>query len=84
LDDVVLHLREIPEVLEVHGTSGQGDLHCRVVARTNRDLQRIINRILEVRGIDRSTTVIALSEQIPYRVLPLVVSAPLGQTAQDA
>jgi DNA-binding Lrp family transcriptional regulator len=75
LQDVVEHLREIPEVLEVHGTSGQGDLHCRVVARTNRDLQQIINRILEVRGIDRSTTVIALSLQIPYRVLPLVHSA---------
>ena len=83
LHDVVEHLREIPEVLEVHGTSGAGDLHCRVVARTNRDLQRIINRILEVRGIDRSTTVIALSEQIGYRVLPLVASAHLGQTEPD-
>jgi DNA-binding Lrp family transcriptional regulator len=76
LGDVVEHLREIPEVLEVHGTSGEGDLHCRVVARTNLDLQRIINRILEVRGIDRSTTVIALSEQIAYRVLPLVAATP--------
>lgn len=83
LGDVVDHLREIPEVLEVHGTSGEGDLHCRVVARTNGDLQRIINRILEVRGIDRSTTVIALSEQIPYRVLPLVASAHLGQTDRE-
>jgi DNA-binding Lrp family transcriptional regulator len=83
LGDVVDHLREIPEVLEVHGTSGQGDLHCRVVARTNGDLQRIINRILEVRGIDRSTTVIALSEQVAYRVLPLVTSAHLGQIHQD-
>jgi DNA-binding Lrp family transcriptional regulator len=79
LQDVVEHLREIPEVLEVHGISGAGDLHCRVVARTNRDLQRIINRILEVRGIDRSTTVIALSEQISHRVLPLVRAAHVGQ-----
>jgi DNA-binding Lrp family transcriptional regulator len=83
LHDVVEHLREIPEVLEVHGISGVGDLHCRVVARTNRDLQRIINRILEVRGIDRSTTVIALSEQIGYRVLPLVAAAHLGQTDRE-
>lgn len=91
LNDVVLHLREIPEVLEVHGTSGQGDLHCRVVARTNRDLQHIVNRMLEVRGIDRSTTVIALSVQIPYRVLPLVTATagdvdlgPLGQNDPGA
>jgi DNA-binding Lrp family transcriptional regulator len=79
LQDVVEHLREIPEVLEVHGISGVGDLHCRVVARTNRDLQRIINRILEVRGIDRSTTVIALSEQMSHRVLPLVRAAHVSQ-----
>ena len=79
LQDVVEHLRDIPEVLEVHGISGAGDLHCRVVARTNRDLQRIINRILEVRGIDRSTTVIALSEQISHRVLPLVLDAHASQ-----
>jgi len=75
LNDVVEHLRDIPEVLEAHGTSGTGDLHCRVVARTNTDLQRVINRILEVRGIDRSTTVIALSEQIGPRVVPLIEAA---------
>ena len=72
LHDVVEHLRDIPEVLEAHATSGTGDLHCRVVARTNQHLQEVINRILEVQGIDRSTTVIALSDQIRYRVLPLV------------
>jgi DNA-binding Lrp family transcriptional regulator len=72
LHDVVEHLRDIPEVLEAHATSGTGDLHCRVVARTNLHLQEVINRILEVQGIDRSTTVIALSDQIRYRVLPLV------------
>ena len=75
LQDVVDHLRDIPEVLEAQATSGTGDLHCRVVARTNTHLQDVINRILEVQGIDRTTTVIALSDQIPYRVLPLVASA---------
>jgi DNA-binding Lrp family transcriptional regulator len=75
LRDVVDHLQAIPEVLEAHATSGTGDLHCRVVARTNAHLQEVINRILEVQGIDRSTTVIALSEQISYRVMPLVEAA---------
>ena len=75
LNDVVDHLRDIPEVLEAHATSGLGDLHCRVVARNNAHLQTVINRILEVQGISRSTTVIALSGQIPYRVLPLVHAA---------
>ena len=72
LADVVEHLRDIPEVLEAHGTTGQGDLHCRVVARSNEHLQQVVNRMLEVQGINRTTTVIALSEQIGYRVLPLI------------
>jgi DNA-binding Lrp family transcriptional regulator len=75
LDDVVSHLAEIPEVLEAHATSGPGDLHCRIVARTNEDLQRVIQRMLEVQGIARTTTQIALSEQVSYRVLPLVAKA---------
>jgi DNA-binding Lrp family transcriptional regulator len=75
LRDVVVHLRDIPEVLEAHATSGAGDLHCRVVARTNADLQEVINRILEVQGIDRCTSVIALSDQIRFRVIPLVEKA---------
>jgi DNA-binding Lrp family transcriptional regulator len=75
LADVVEHLRDIPEVLEAHATTGPGDLHCRVVARTNDHLQDVINRILEVQGIGRTSTVIALSEQIAYRVQPLVADA---------
>lgn len=75
LDDVVTHLRAIPEVLEANAISGPGDLHCRVVARTNSHLQEVVNRILEVQGISRTTTVIALSDQIAYRILPLVKSA---------
>lgn len=70
--DVVAHIRDIPEVLEAHTTSGPGDLHCRVIARTHEHLQDVINRMLEVQGIDRTTTVIALTEQIPLRMLPLL------------
>ena len=72
LNDVVEHLREIPEVLEAHATTGADDLHCRVVARSNDHLQEVLNRILEVQGIERTTTQIALTEQIPYRLKPLV------------
>lgn len=72
LEDVCDHLREIPEVLEVHTVTGPGDLHCRVVAHTNDHLQAVINRILETQGINRTTTQIALTEQLHHRVLPLV------------
>jgi len=85
LDDVCSHLRDIPEVLEVHTVTGPGDLHCRVVAHTNDHLQRVINRILEAQGIGRTATQIALTEQLHHRVLPLVELAidvqPVERTA---
>ena len=43
----------------------------RVVARSNTDLQRVIDRVVGDPGIVRSSTVIALAQQVPYRVLPL-------------
>ncbi len=71
LDDVIEHLKP-SEVLEAHTTTGPGDLHCRIVARTNAHLQQVLYRVLEVPGIMRTTTQIALSEQVRRRVLPLV------------
>jgi len=41
-DAVAGHLAEIPEVLEAHTITGSGDLLCRIVARSNADLQRVI------------------------------------------
>jgi DNA-binding Lrp family transcriptional regulator len=70
---VLAHLRAIPEVLEVHTITGQGDMLCRLVARSNADLQRVLDRVTEYEQIVRTSTVIALSNPIPHRVLPLVV-----------
>lgn len=70
-DAVAAHLAEIPEVLEACTITGDGDMWARVVARSNTDLQRVIDVVLDHPGIDRSTTVIALATQIPHRVLPL-------------
>jgi DNA-binding Lrp family transcriptional regulator len=69
---VLEHLQEIPEVLEVHTITGQGDMLCRLVARSNQDLQDVIDRVTEFEQIVRTSTVIALSNPISHRVLPLV------------
>ena len=73
-DSVGAHLAAIPEVLEAHTITGAGDLMVRVVARTNTDLQRVIDRVLAAPAITRSSTVIALATQVPYRVLPLAAA----------
>jgi DNA-binding Lrp family transcriptional regulator len=74
-DAVARHLATIPEVLEAHTITGAGDLFARVVARSNSDLQRVIDLVLKDPAIVRSSTVIALATQIPYRVLPLANAA---------
>ena len=74
-DPVAERLAAIPEVLEVHTITGAGDLLCRVVARTNADLQRVLDAIVAAEGVVRSSTVISLATQVRYRVLPLVRAA---------
>jgi DNA-binding Lrp family transcriptional regulator len=78
-DAVAAHLAAIPEVLEAYTITGAGDMWARVVARSNADLQRVIDQVLAESGIERSTTVIALAEQVRHRVLPLAQSA-VGQS----
>lgn len=76
---VAEHLARIPEVLEAVTITGAGDLWARVVARSNTDLQRVIDAVLSDVQIVRSSTVIALATQIPYRVLPLMDAATRGE-----
>jgi DNA-binding Lrp family transcriptional regulator len=81
VDKVLEHLATIPEVLEAHTTTGSSDLHVRLVARDNPHLQAVINRVLRVDGIVRTTTKIALTEPIPLRHLPLLCETPAGDDA---
>ena len=74
-DPVAERLAAIPEVLEVHTITGAGDMLCRLVARSNTDLQRVLDAIVSTEGVVRSSTVISLATQVPYRVLPLVRAA---------
>jgi DNA-binding Lrp family transcriptional regulator len=71
-EPVVHHLATIPEVLEAHTITGDGDLMIRVVARDNADLQRVIDQVVADPKVERSSTVIALSTRIPWRLMPLV------------
>jgi DNA-binding Lrp family transcriptional regulator len=78
LTEAVSVLRATPEVLEATATSGPSDLLCRVVAQDTEHLQEIVNRLLSNNAIRRSTSYIALSQQIPYRTAPLVGVAGNG------
>jgi DNA-binding Lrp family transcriptional regulator len=77
--DVRTHLAGVPEVLELHTTTGRGDMLCRLVARSNADLQRVIDRVVALDGIVRASTAIVMENPVPWRIIPLV-----EQAAEDA
>ena len=60
------------EVLEVHTITGAGDMLCRAVARTNADLQRVIDAIVDVSGVLRASTVIALDTALTGSGQPIL------------
>jgi DNA-binding Lrp family transcriptional regulator len=80
LEEAVQALRAVPQVLEAHGVTGEQDLLCRVVARDNGDLQAVINRVVAHPAVRRSTSAIAMSQQIPWRIEALIAA---GRSARD-
>lgn len=67
-------LDAIPEVLEVQGLSGTVDLLIQVAARDADDLYRIAGQILEIDGIDRTTTSLVMRNLVDYRITPLLAA----------
>jgi DNA-binding Lrp family transcriptional regulator len=76
---VINALADIPEVLEVHKTTGPGDLLCRVVARTNEHLHDVLEQVLSTPGILRTTTALALTSPVQREVAYLLPDALLRE-----
>lgn len=74
LDLIAQELARVPEILEAYGTTGPGDVNCRVAARSHDHLQDTLIRINRIASVVRSTSVIALSRVVPPRRLPLLDS----------
>ena len=72
LGEVSAALREVPEVIEVHGLSGAADLLIQVVARDADDLYRIAGRILGIKGVRRTSTSLVMRELVDYRLAQLI------------
>lgn len=75
LEDVTAELAAMPGVLEAHATTGTGDVLCRVAARSHGELQQTLLQLGRSATVVRSTSVVALSELVPLRTLPLLASA---------
>lgn len=69
---VVDSLAEVPQVLEVHATTGREDLLVRVGTPTQAGLQQLIERIIAIDGVTHSNTTLALTTPLPFRAQPLL------------
>ncbi len=69
LKSVAEKVKQIPEVVECHYTTGQWAIFIKVRTKTNKDLKRLIDHDLQIEGIARTETLISLEEgfvrQIP-------------------
>ena len=72
---VVDHLTAIPEVLEIHSTTGAGDLIIRIVATDNADLVRVIDEIIDDTHVVRASTSVCLVTHLEMRTGALVEAA---------
>ncbi|MDT5072641.1 MAG: hypothetical protein QOH82_1961 [Mycobacterium sp.] len=79
LGAIVKALKGIPQVLEIHATTGREDLLVRAATETQAGLQQLIEQIVATPGVVHSTTTLALTTPLPYRVVPL-----LKEIAKDA
>ena len=65
-------LESVPEVLEVHGLSGVTYLLVHIVARDADDLYRIAGQILDIDGVEKTTTGLVMRRLVDYRLGPLL------------
>ena len=74
-DDVVEKLKEIPEVVECHYTTGGFDMFIKIYALNNHHLLNIIHDKLQPLGLSRSETIISfnaiIDRQLPIGELPV-------------
>ena len=74
-DEVVERLKEIPEVVECHDTTGDYDLFIKIYAANNHHLLTIIHDKLQPLGLARSESIIsfhsAIDRQLPVTDLAL-------------
>ncbi|MEM7323406.1 MAG: Lrp/AsnC family transcriptional regulator [Actinomycetota bacterium] len=73
-DRTITALTPIDEILEIHTVTGDGDLLLKVVARTNDDLHRIVQRIAGISTVARTDTRLSLDTSLHRTVADLIVN----------
>ncbi|MFC5676710.1 Lrp/AsnC family transcriptional regulator [Aeromicrobium endophyticum] len=70
--DVVASLSELAHVLEINTQAGREDLLARVAAPTHRELQEVVNQMIQIDGVRHTVTTMIVSTPLPFRTQPLL------------
>lgn len=65
----VKKLKEIPEVLECHYTTGNWSIFLKILCRDNEHLMNVLNKNIQaIEGVSRTETFISLDQQIQRQI----------------
>ena len=63
------HLKEIPEVVESHYTTGNYAIFIKILCKNNEDLMQLLNNNIQgIKGVARTETFISLDQQIDRQI----------------
>ena len=66
---VVNQLKEIPEILECHYTTGDWSVLIKLICKDNEDLMEILTKKIQIiQGVSRTETYISLEQQISRQI----------------
>ena len=74
-DKTAASLASIAQILAIHTVTGTGDLHCRVVARSNDHLHEVLQLIAAIPTVLRSQTQLALSTVLDRSIADVLIGA---------
>ncbi|PQB03116.1 transcriptional regulator [Polaribacter filamentus] len=65
----IKRLKEIPEIIESHYTTGNYAIFIKVLCKNNEDLMQLLNKdIQNIKGVSRTETFISLDQQIDRQI----------------
>ena len=67
--DAVRQLKNIPEVIECHYTTGNWSVFIKILSKNNEHLMHLLNtKIQSIKGVSRTETYISLQQQIDRQI----------------
>jgi Lrp/AsnC family transcriptional regulator for asnA, asnC and gidA len=68
-NDAVARLKKVPEVVELHYTTGAWSMFAKIICRDTQHLREVLNEHIQaIKGVQRTETFISLEQSIKRQV----------------